>query len=473
MKKSFITALALVASTSYAQLNLLSDSNFGSNSIVNLNPGLSGFLSYHFINGKIIVQNFDLSTSSLTDSRITLLGTDGSIDSSFGTGGSFACPLMYGTAGSDDFIHNSGAADMMMFSGKKFHYDGTLDSTYGTAGQTEIQANEVYRKVLPNGNLLIRTTDRIYQLNPSGQLDSTFGISGTIACNSILSNYTNTAFSNNEKFVAFHSGNSVIEYESNNSTLRKMNYTTGNYDTSFGINGNAQYTVGASATIMKFCMMNDNSLINYLFEESNPSAKFLTKTLPSGMLDTSFGSNGRIDLPGNMNGTDLLYAQDFTMVNNHVVIPVMDNSYPRKLFLLSADGSNLSTINGQNLLDTGITTSMINPDDKISISAKDNYLYLMISPRIIKRYVISNNVLAVNETDRTIDVWFVNPFRNELNLITNEEIKSVEIFDKSGRLIMKSRSSKNINTSGLQKGIYIIKITTQKDKIISKKGMKL
>ncbi|MDQ1162744.1 hypothetical protein QE422_003112 [Chryseobacterium sp. SORGH_AS 447] len=473
MKKSFITALALVASMSYAQLNLVSDSNFGNNSIVNLNPGLSGFLSYHFVNNKIIVQNFDMSTSNLTDSRITMLGTDGSIDSSFGTAGSFGCPLAYGTAGTDDFVHNSGTADMMMFSGKKFHYNGTLDQNYGTAGQTEILANEVYRKVLPNGNLLIRTTNSIYQLNPSGQLDSTFGTNGTMACNSTLSNYTNTIFSNHEKFVALHSGNSIMEYESNNSSLRKMNYTTGNYDTSFGVNGNAQYNTGPSSTIMKFCMMTDNSLVNYLFEENDPSVKFLTKTLPSGMLDTSFGSNGRIDLPDNLNGTNLLYVQDFAVVNNQVVIPVLDNSYPKKLFLLSADSNNLSTINGQPLLDTGITTQIINPDDKISISVKDNYLYLMISPRIIKRYVISNAVLGVKENDPGIDVQFANPFKDELNLITHEEIKSVEIFDRNGRLILESKSSKNINTSGLQKDIYIIKIITQKDKVISKKGMKL
>lgn len=472
MKKSFITALALAAVWANAQLNLTSDSSFGNNSTVTLDPGLSGFLSYHFVNNKMIVQNFDMSTASLTDSRITMLGADGSTDATFGTAGSFGCPLAYGTAGMDDFVHNSGTADVMMFSGKKFHYNGTLDLNYGTGGQGEVMANEIYRKVLPNGNLLIRTTNHMYQLSPSGQLDSAFGINGAMACNSTLSGSGSTLFSSHEKFVAFHAGNSIMEYESNNSTLRKMDYTTGNYDTSFGVNGNAQYNTGSSSTIIKFCMMNDNSFINYLFDDLS-SVKFLTKTLPTGMIDPSFGSNGRIDLPDSLNGTELLYVQDFAVVNNQVVIPVLDDSYPRKLFLLSTDGHHLSTINGQALLDTGITTQMINPDDKISISAKDNYLYLMISPRIIKRYVISNNVLAVKENAREADVQFVNPFRNELNLITNEEIKSVEIFDKSGRLIMQSRSSKNINTSLLQKEVYLIKITTQKDQVISKKGMKL
>lgn len=471
MKKSFITALALVTVFANAQLNLASDSNFGNNSIVNLNPSVSGFLSYHFVNNKIIVQNFDVSTANLTDSRITMLGTDGSIDSSFGTAGSFGCPLAYATAGAEDFVHNSGTADVMMFSGKKFHYNGTLDMTYGTAGQTEIQANEIYRKVLPNGNLLIRTTNSIYQLNPSGQLDSAFGTNGTMACNSTLSNYTNTVFSNHEKFVAYHAGNSIMEYESNNSSLRKMNYTTGNYDTTFGVNGNAQYNIGSSSTIMKFCMMNDNSLVNYLFDDLS-SAKFLTRTLPTGMLDTSFGFNGKIELPSNLNGKNLLYAQDFAVVDNHVVIPVLDDSYPRKLFLMSVNSANLSTINSQTLLDTGITTQMINPDDKVFISAKDNYLYLMISPNTIKRYVISNVVLKSKETETDIKVQFVNPFGNELNLITDEEIRSVEILDKGGRLMMESKSSKNINTSNLQKDIYIIKVTTQKGKVVSKKGMK-
>ncbi|WP_146944664.1 T9SS type A sorting domain-containing protein [Chryseobacterium hagamense] len=471
MKKSFITALALVAALANAQLNLIPDSGFGNNSIVNLDPGLSGFLSYHFVNNKIIVQNFDMSTASLTDSRITMLRTDGSVDSTFGTAGSFGCPLAYGTAGTDDFVHKSGTADVMMFSGKKFHYNGTLDLSYGTGGQGEVLTDEIYRKVLPNGNLLVRTTNRIYQLNPSGQLDPSFGVNGAMDCNSTLSGSGNTLFSGHEKFVAFHAGNSIMEYESNNSSLRKMSYTTGNYDTGFGINGNAQYQTGSSSTLMKFCMTDDNSLVNYLFDDYS-SVKFLTKTRSTGMLDTSFGSGGRIDLPDNLNGKELLYVQDFAVINNQAVIPVLDDSYPRKLFLLSTDGHTLSTINGQTLLDTGITTQMMNPDDKISVSAKDNYLYLMISPRIIKRYVISNNVLAVKENGMEADVQFVNPFQDELDLITGEEIKSVEIFDKGGRLIMETRSSKNINTSSLQKDVYIIKITTEKDRVISKKGMK-
>ncbi|MBD8081208.1 T9SS type A sorting domain-containing protein [Chryseobacterium caseinilyticum] len=472
MKKIVITSLALVASLANAQLSLVADSNFGNNSIVDLGSGLSGFLSYHFSDNKIIVQNYDMTNNS-TDSRITMLSNNGSVDQTFGTAGSFSCPLSYGTSSSGDFIHNFGDVSLMMFSGKKFHYNGTLDQTYGTAGQSQILPNEIYRKVLPNGKLLIRTANSIYQFNASGQLDSAFGTNGTMACNSTLSNFSSTIFSNHEKYVPLHTGNSIIEYESNSSSLRKMNYTTGNYDINFGINGNAQYKTGPSATIMKFHMMPDNSLVNYLFEDNDPSVKFLTKTLSTGMLDTSFGSSGRIGLPAVIDGVNLLYGQDFTVVNNHVVIPVLDDGFPRKLYLMSAGSNNVSTINSQNLLDTGITTSMYNPDDKIFISAKGNYLYLMINPTIIKRYVISNSILATNEAESETDIRFVNPFQDELNLFTNEKIKSVEIYDQNGRLILKNSSAKTVNTSNLTEAIYIIKITTESGKVVTKKGMKL
>lgn len=474
MKKIITAALALHFAYFHAQISLTPDSNFGNNSIVDLGPDLSGFLSYHLLNDKIMVQNHDFVDPNFTDSRITLLNNNGSLDSSFGTGGSFVFPKYFGPNNDIDFVHHFDSSSLYMFSGRKYLYNGTLDSTYGTSGQSQsYHPSEIYRKVLPDGKLLIRTINNFYRYTQSGNLDTTFSTNGSVACNNLLTNNGYPVFDYHQEFVPLFSSNSVLEYDGNYSNFRKMNYTTGYYDTNFGVNGNAQFSAGTSSTIMKFRVLSDNSFVNYLFDTNNTSSKFLTKTLSTGMLDTSFGGNGKIDLPNSINGMNLLHNQDFAVVNeSNYVIPVFDNSYPRKMYLANFNNNGLSTINAQNLLDTGITTAMVNPDDKVFISVKDGYLYLFVNPTLIKRYLIVENVLSTNEIESNVTINFVNPFKNELNLITDEKIKSVEIYDESGRMVLKDNGTKSIETSQLQKGIYIVKITTESNQIISKKGIK-
>ena len=469
-----MAVLALYFAYSHAQINLTPDSGFGNNSIVDLGSNLSGFLSYHLLNDKIMVQNHDFTDPNFTYSRITLLNNNGSLDNSFGTGGSFLFPKYFGPNNDIDFVHHFDSSSLFMFSGRKYLYNGSLDQTYGSSGQSQnYHPSEIYRKILPDGKLLIRTINNFYRYTQSGNLDSTFGNSGSMATNNLLTNYGYPVFDYHQEFVPLFSGNSILEYDGNNSNFRKMNYTTGFYDTNFGVNGNAQFSIGTSGTIMKFRVLNDNSFVNYLFDTNNTSSKFLTKTLSTGMLDNSFGSSGKIDVPSAINGIDLLYNQDFTVVNNeNYIIPVFDNNYPRNMYLINFNNNGLSTINAQNILDTGITTAMVNPDDKVFISVKDGYLYLFVNPTLIKRYLISENVLSTNDIKSNATISFINPFKTELNLITDEKIKSVEFYDESGRMVLKSNETRNIETSQLQKGIYFIKITTESNQIISKKGIK-
>ena len=474
MKKIMTAVLALYFVYSDAQISLTPDSNFGNNSIVDLGSNVGGFLSYHFLNNKIMVQNHDFADPNLIYSRITLLNNNGSLDSSFGTGGSFLFPKYFGVNDDIDFVHHFNSSSLFMFSGRKYLYNGALDTAYGTSGQSQsYHPSEIYRKVLPNGKLLIRTTNNFYQYTQSGNLDTTFGNNGMMACNNLLTNYGYVSYGYQQQLIPLFSSNSILEYDSNYGTFRKMNYTTCYYDTNFGVNGNAQFSVGTTSAILKFCVLSDNSFVNYIFDSNNTSSKFLTKTLSTGMLDNSFGSNGKIDVPNTIDGIDLLHNQDFEVVNGgNYVIPVFDNNFPRKLYLANFNNNGLSTINAQNLLDTGITTAMVNPDDKVFVSVKDGYLYLFVNPTFIKRYLISENVLSTNEIKSNTTINFVNPFKNELNLITDEKIKSVELYDASGRMVFESKGKKNIETSQLQKGIYIIKITTESNQIISKKGIK-
>ncbi|WP_213278627.1 T9SS type A sorting domain-containing protein [Chryseobacterium indologenes] len=472
MRKLITTSIVLVSSLINAQINLIPDSNFGNNSTVDLGSDVTAFLSYHFLNDKIMVQNYDLVDPDLTYSRVTMLNNNGSLDGSFGTGGSFLFPKNYNANEDADFVYHLTSSHLFMFSGRKYLYNGTLDQTYGTNGQSlSYHPSEIYRKVLPDGKLIIRTINNFYRYTQSGNLDTTFGTNGSLVSNNLLTNYGYPTFDYHQEFVPLFSDNSVLEYDGNYSHFRKMNYTTGYYDTNFGVNGDAQFSTGTSATIMKFRVLNDNSFINYLFDNNT---NFLTKTLSTGMLDNSFGNNGRIDLPSNISATNLLYNQDFAAVNdNNFIIPVFDDNYPKKMYLANFNNNGLSTINSQNLLDTGITTAMVNPDDKVFISVKDGYLYLFVNPRFIKRYLISENTLNTRENiNKTDEISFNNPFKDELHFKTTEKIKFTEIYDEAGKLVLKNSGQKDNNTSALPKGVYIIKITKENGQIISKKAIK-
>ncbi len=467
MKKLITTSFALLCALSSAQINLTPDSNFGNNGTVNLAPNLTKFLSFHFLNDKIMVQNIDYSNPDLLGSRITMLSGNGNLDTSFGANGSFFLDS------SSDFVYYIDGNQLLFFSGKKYLHNGTLDATYGNNGQSQTFSGEIYRKVLSNGKLLVRTENNFYQFDQSGNLDLTFGNNGIVnAYNSNFSGSLIPDFKTNTSFFSLYN-TSVLEYNFYNSMLRKVNVDSGNYDISYGMSGNGQYFNGTSATIMKFQPLNDGTIISYLFDRNDTSSNYLTKTLSTGLLDNNFGINGKIDLPNNINGNSLLYNQDFVVYHQtNYIIPVLDQNYPKKIYLSSFNNSGLSTINSQSLLDTGITTEMVNPDDKILVSVKDNYLYLFVTPNLIKRYMISENSLSVNESNLKEIYNFNNPFQDELKINTNENIKSIELYDNSGRLVLKNIGSKNINTSSLERGVYIIVVTSSNNKIFSKKVIK-
>lgn len=70
------------------------------------------------------------------------------------------------------------------------------------------------------------------------------------------------------------------------------------------------------------------------------------------------------------------------------------------------------------------------------------------------------------------EINFNNPFSNELILNSKEKIKDLELYDGSGRMVIKAKDSKQIATSNLNRGIYFIKVTTESGRMISKKAIK-
>ncbi len=83
-----------------------------------------------------------------------------------------------------------------------------------------------------------------------------------------------------------------------------------------------------------------------------------------------------------------------------------------------------------------------------------------------------NSVLNTSETIKKEGFkLFPNPVKNILNVASEKEIQSLEIYDNLGRLIRKSNNQKSINVEDFAKGTYYLKIQ-MKDKVSYEKFIK-
>ena len=66
---------------------------------------------------------------------------------------------------------------------------------------------------------------------------------------------------------------------------------------------------------------------------------------------------------------------------------------------------------------------------------------------------------------------FPNPVKNILNIATESNVLSLEVYDNLGRLITKNSNQKSIKVEDFAKGTYYLKIQT-KDKVYYEKFIK-
>lgn len=83
-----------------------------------------------------------------------------------------------------------------------------------------------------------------------------------------------------------------------------------------------------------------------------------------------------------------------------------------------------------------------------------------------------NNVLSTSELVKKNNIAiFPNPVKNILNVASESDILSVEVYDNLGRFITKVNNQKSVKVEDFAKGVYYLKIQT-KDKIYYEKFIK-
>lgn len=338
MKKT-LSAFVVLAFAGFNAQSL--DPSFGTNGTYTHPDLLSLFEATELSDGNVLLSGDRyIEDLNISQAKMVKMKPDGSIDTSFGTGGSFvidqyagmdyyeafsqAYPLpdgkiltLYGSE-YDNGIDQSVISFRML----RLNANGTVDNTFTGYQQSNIAEEDApYGLIpLPSSKFLVYGGDYIMRFNQNGTLDTTYGNNGVrsfsvdveeinrignaLYLHDYLSNRlikldnessTNTTIFNLAQGSYVHfSGNNIFIEDPNNKIIKL------NADllpvSNFGVNGTATYQdfVGSN-----FVFQPGGSIIaeniDYIYDGNNNTIgynKNFRRINPNGSLDTSFGTAG-------------------------------------------------------------------------------------------------------------------------------------------------------------------------------------
>ncbi len=276
--------------------------------------------------GKIVIGGYSGSGGKY-DFAIVRYNSDGSLDNTFGTSGKVITP--FGDSGNTVYsikLLNNGGIEAIGYSSADFkcnltvvhyHSDGSLDSAFGTSGimniateyTSEIQPPVEYSVVKQDDGKLVtfgKTYDGINynftlnRFNTNGNLDKTFGVSGSTLTKFGVSKYylSSVVIQSNqadEKIVtAGHSWNG------NNFDFALSRYNSnGSIDNTFGINGNITTSIGDSDAFANSAAVQSDGKIVVTGSSIDGIKKVFTTVRYNidGSLDNTFGTGGKVITP--------------------------------------------------------------------------------------------------------------------------------------------------------------------------------
>ncbi|MEZ4837905.1 T9SS type A sorting domain-containing protein [Flavobacterium sp.] len=476
MKKFFINIALLISTISFSQ-SVVIDNSFGTNGMIELPFDCSGNPTTKSIllsNGKIIFLGTRINGSNNNEVFISRLNSNGTIDSDFGNNG-FIYPNLqhyhnsYIKIQTDNKILIYGSSNPVKLI--RLEEDGMYDSSFGVNGVFELPANSYHSEdsaffngnnllILNDGKILLRYlqglngTATLLKLNQNGTPDLNFGI------NSLLVGLSSKAIflGNDNKIIGFN-------FTSNDYTIEKFNLD-GSNDTTFGTNGSMLVNLPYTDFETKYIEQDNfgRFLVERLTFNTTPAFEFeIFRLNNNGLIDTSFGNNGFV----NFNNFQTLILPT-VLVNNKYYFggtTIVSNTFDNLIILKYDENGTLDTgfngigylIENTNSLQEGCESINIQTDGKILVSGKykngDTYkLFIM-------RYIDQN--LSTNYFEKS-SLKIINPVRDTLNINTEDEINNISIIGTDGKLIMKT-SEKNIDTSKLSKGMYIIVVEFKSD----------
>lgn len=453
--KKIITSLLLLTILNAKSQTISLDTSFGTNGITSIPlVGEGDDLQIQISqDNKILATGKDLPIStSINPNKVYKLNLDGTLDTSFGNLGTLILPNYSGDfkavlQGSDKFliVFQSVSTAPNFRSILRYNSNGTLDTSFGTNGETQIpfSGSTGFRFnnliVLSDNSMIIADGAKYTKLTSNGILDSTYGTSGVI-------NQTNSANIQNQGSNLLNLYSSKIENTTTNAVLIN----------SFGSAGTFNYPISSDY----FSKQTLSGNINSLDLNSN---KFYNVSSSGTLLNTINLTN---------DGNTLDYYIDVIFDNNKYFF--VGTSTTSKPFIVSYDSNGiLIPINGsnsykENAISSGNATSILSLNNEIyiggdKVDSSNKWFYT------ISKYNFST--LGTNEVKTENSISFENPIKSNLNFHAKEKISKIEIYSSNGQLV-KTVNSNNTNVSNLTSGVYLLKTTFQNGKSLISKVIK-
>jgi len=308
--------------------------------------------------GKIVVAGYKQDSageSGIFHVALARYNSDGSLDTSFGSGGKVITNLnadikAFAVAvqpdgkiiAVGDAEPDSPYNDASMFAIVRYKPNGSLDTSFGSGGQVNVRFRTYFDSaravaVQPDGKIVVGgftmyapitstplngSDFALARLNSDGTLDGTFGSGGKVT---VPTNWDTEARRGDEihaltilpdgRIIAagqvFHE-HILFHFSSNFDFGLTCFNPNGSLDTTFGSGGRASLDFGDFSSANSLAVQRDGRIILGGQSLSSGIASFtLARFNTDGTLDTSFGSNGRVitDFFGRPSGINALATQ--------------------------------------------------------------------------------------------------------------------------------------------------------------------
>ncbi|MEG0928452.1 T9SS type A sorting domain-containing protein [Chryseobacterium sp.] len=388
--------------------------------------------------------------------------------------------------------------------------NGTLDSTFGNTGKTQLPNNSYLNevKIQPDGKLVVfgftnTSAAAISRILSNGQLDSSFGTNGTVVISSLVTDQNYASYGvilQNDKILVH--AIRYVENIQNQHIILRLN-TNGSLDTTFGSNGYVT-TQGSPAGRTFVRTDNQNNIICF-----NTNSGFIQKFNSNGQPVTNFGNNGISPL---LDANGYGYGSTSAMVvdsNNKILFSLSSDD---KLLRINPDGTldhtfnyNVNTNSGLNggawiqsitekngsyyLGGIGVSSNLISKltqngsvdpifndylqtdSDAEEMIVNNDNIIVRGNGHIVK-YLLTNATLSTTDfTKINNDISFENPMKQTLIYQSKEKVNKIEIYSLDGRAL-KTLKDNNVSVSDLPKGFYMVKITFEKGNSTTRKLIK-
>lgn len=263
--------------------------------------------------GKIVVAGGATANNGAPELALARYNTNGSLDSSFGSGGIVVFSEnnggpAFGLALQSDGKIITASPTSLRLDIFRYNTNGTLDSTFGTGGIVSTRAAGLLvgsatggLAVQPDGKILV-ACGVLLRLLSNGQFDSSFGTGG------VAPSLTGT-----QTLALLSTGKSLVVSSFNFSAGSAARYnSSGSLDKAFGVSGQApsfaQAVAIATLSDGRFILAGTLDSAATPSAGAPPQAFVLTRYNSNGTIDTTFGTHGATVTPFPGNGYSAVAA---------------------------------------------------------------------------------------------------------------------------------------------------------------------